>query len=35
MAALQEVFGDEKAKNRTTWLSQLEYVGVKCIWNRG
>ena len=26
---------DEKANNRSTWLSQLEYVGVKCIWNRG
>ena len=23
------------AKNRSTWFSQLEYVGVKWIWNRG
>src|SRR5665647_1178130 len=23
------------AKNRSTWLIQEEYVGVKCMWNRG
>ena len=23
------------AKKRSTWLIQEEYVGVKCMWNRG